>query len=286
MQAVAALPPIRAQLEAQEIFARKSLGQNFLFDLNMTGKIARAAMPLESDTIVEIGPGPGGLSRALLLAGAQRVIAIEQDKRFEAILRQLTEASQGTFEVIFEDARQIDVDALATGPKQIVANLPYNVGTHLLTGWLQASPWPPSFHRMTLMFQKEVAMRITAGPGDAHYGRLAILANWRCSTHRLFDVPATAFTPPPKITSSIVQLTPRSDPLPCSASALQRITAAAFGQRRKMLRQSLKALGLGTDGLRDLLSDAGLDGTERPETLPIATFVALANGVEAASAGD
>lgn len=281
---IEALPPVRASLDALGVGARKALGQNFLFDLNLTRRIARAAAPLDAGPVIEVGPGPGGLTRALLLEGATDVRAIERDERFAPLLRDVTDASGGALWVIFEDAQAVDFAALSGGgTAQIVANLPYNVGTPLLVSWLMSEPWPPWFHRLTLMFQKEVAQRITAQVGDAHYGRLAVLANWRCTTTRLFDVPPTAFVPPPKVTSSVVQLTPRQDPLACDARALERVTAAAFGQRRKMVRQSLKGLGMGPEGLAGLLAGAGLEGTERAETLPVETFVTLARLFRAAT---
>ncbi|MBV6658861.1 MAG: 16S rRNA (adenine(1518)-N(6)/adenine(1519)-N(6))-dimethyltransferase RsmA [Devosiaceae bacterium] len=284
MARIEALPPVRASLDALGVGARKALGQNFLFDLNLTRRIARAAAPLDAGPVIEVGPGPGGLTRALLLEGATDVRAIERDERFAPLLRDVTDASGGALWVIFEDAQAVDFAALSGGgTAQIVANLPYNVGTPLLVSWLMSEPWPPWFHRLTLMFQKEVAQRITAQVGDAHYGRLAVLANWRCTTTRLFDVPPTAFVPPPKVTSSVVQLTPRQDPLACDARALERVTAAAFGQRRKMVRQSLKGLGMGPEGLAGLLAGAGLEGTERAETLPVETFVTLARLFRAAT---
>jgi len=278
------LPSVRAEVESlglggSRLGAKKSLGQNFLFDLNLTRKIARSGLLLSEGTVVEVGPGPGGLTRALLIEGARRVVAIERDERFRPILDRLTEASEGRLSVIYGDATKVDVaqHIVATdAPAQIIANLPYNVGTPLLVGWLLSEPWPPWFAGLTLMFQREVAQRIVAQEGDKHYGRLAVLAGWRCQTHLMFDVPPSAFVPPPKVTSSVVHLRPRSNPLPCQGKDLEKVAAAAFGQRRKMVRQSLKSLGLGQDGLADLMKRVGLDGTERAETLPIATFAALA----------
>lgn len=285
------LPSVRTEVESlgadgTRLGAKKSLGQNFLFDLNLTRKIARAGLPLTDGTVVEVGPGPGGLTRALLIEGAQRVVAVERDERFRPILDRLTQASNGRLSVIYGDAVREDLSAHIEGPAQIVANLPYNVGTQLLIGWLTSDPWPPWFSGLTLMFQREVAQRITAKEGDNHYGRLGVLAGWRCQTHLMFDVPASAFVPPPKVTSSVVHLRPRPNPLPCEAADLERVTAAAFGQRRKMVRQSLKGLGLGPEGLTALLSQAGLLGTERAETLSIETFIALAQGYRALRAGD
>lgn len=278
------LPSVRAEVESlgpsgSRLGAKKSLGQNFLFDLNLTRKIARSGLPLGEGTIVEVGPGPGGLTRALLLEGAKRVIAIERDERFRPILDRLTEASEGRLEVFYGDATRVALTGHinpSNGPAQIIANLPYNVGTPLLVGWLLSEPWPPWFAGLTLMFQREVAQRIVAQSNDKHYGRLGVLAGWRCQTHLMFDVPPSAFVPPPKVTSSVVHLRPRAEPLPCQGKDLEKVAAAAFGQRRKMVRQSLKSLGLGQDGLAELMERVGLEGTERAETLPIETFAALA----------
>lgn len=272
------LPTVRAEVESLGLMAKKGLGQNFLFDLNLTRKIARSALPLDQGIVVEIGPGPGGLTRALLLEGAKQVVAIERDERFRPILDRLSSASEGRLTVIYDDAMTVDLTSQVSGTTQIIANLPYNVGTPLLVGWLQAEPWPPWFDGLTLMFQREVAQRITAQASDKHYGRLGVLANWRCETHLMFDVPPNAFVPPPKVTSSVVHLRPRKDPLPCNPRDLERVAAAAFGQRRKMVRQSLKSLGLGSNGLATLLTDVGLQGTERAETLSLETFVLLARG--------
>lgn len=272
------LPTVRAEVESLGLTAKKGLGQNFLFDLNLTRKIARSALPLDEGTVVEIGPGPGGLTRALLLEGAQRVIAVERDERFRPILDRLSAASEGRLSVIYDDATKVDLSQHLDGPAQIVANLPYNVGTPLLVRWLQSEPWPPWFGGLTLMFQREVAQRITAQASDNHYGRLGVLANWRCETHLMFDVPPSAFVPPPKVTSSVVHMRPRAMPLACGAKDLERVAAAAFGQRRKMVRQSLKSLGLTADGLAKLMQGVGLKGTERAETLPLETFAALARG--------
>lgn len=277
------LPTVRAEVESLGLRAKKGMGQNFLFDLNLTRKIARSALPLSEGTVVEIGPGPGGLTRALLLEGAQRVVAVERDERFRPILDRLSSASEGRLTVIYDDAVKVDLKPHLTGPAQIVANLPYNVGTPLLVGWLQSEPWPPWFGGLTLMFQREVAQRITAQADDNHYGRLGVLANWRCETHLMFDVPPSAFVPPPKVTSSVVHLRPHASPLPCGPRDLERVAAAAFGQRRKMVRQSLKSLGLGTEDLAKLMQDVGLEGTERAETLPIDIFAALARGYRALS---
>lgn len=276
------LPPLREVVERHGLMAQKALGQNFLFDLNLTGRIARAAGPLEGQTVVEIGPGPGGLTRALLANGAGRVIAIERDRRCMPALAEIGAHYPGRLEVVDGDALAVDLSGLLGGsPARIVANLPYNIGTPLLVGWLSAEPWPPWWASLTLMFQREVAERIVAKPEQrAAYGRLAVLANWRCETRILFDVPKTAFVPQPKITSSIVQLVPRQQPEPCDRRLLERVTLAAFGQRRKMLRQSLKAV------LADpaaMIEAAGLSPTMRAEEVPVSGFVALANALASAS---
>ncbi|MGN6770023.1 MAG: 16S rRNA (adenine(1518)-N(6)/adenine(1519)-N(6))-dimethyltransferase RsmA [Rhizobiaceae bacterium] len=268
------LPPLRDVIQRHGLAAKKTLGQNFLLDLNLTGKIARAADDLASSTIVEVGPGPGGLTRALLFNGAAKVIAIERDERCLPALEEISAHYPGRLEIVAADALKADLAALAgrERPVRIVANLPYNIGTELLIRWLAAQEWPPFYRSMTLMFQREVAERIVAKPGTSAYGRLGVLAGWRTEAKILFDVPRQAFTPPPKVTSSVVQLFPREAPLKADLSALERITRAAFGQRRKMLRQSLKILGGDA-----LLTAVGIDATRRPETLSIAEFVALAN---------
>jgi 16S rRNA (adenine1518-N6/adenine1519-N6)-dimethyltransferase len=269
------LPPLREVIARHELQAKKSLGQNFLLDLNLTGKIARAAGDLSNVTVIEVGPGPGGLTRALLANGASRVVAIERDERCLAALAEVSAHYPGRLEVIPGDALKTDFAAIADGkPTKIVANLPYNIGTELLLRWLTVANWPPFYLSMTLMFQREVAQRIVASPGSDAYGRLGVLAGWRTEAKIAFDVPAQAFTPPPKVTSSVVHLVPREQPLPADVRMLGRITEAAFGQRRKMLRQSLK----GIEGAR-LLETTGIDGTRRAETLDIAEFVALANAV-------
>jgi 16S rRNA (adenine1518-N6/adenine1519-N6)-dimethyltransferase len=270
------LPPLREVIRAHGLDARKSLGQNFLLDLNLTGKIARAAGTLDDHVVIEIGPGPGGLTRALLAHGAAQVIAIERDSRCIPALAEIGARYPGRLTIIEADAMQVDPAPLLAGRKaRIVANLPYNIGTQLLIGWLRGA-WPPFYASMTLMFQREVARRIVATPAHPdEYGRLGILANWRCETRILFDLPPSAFTPPPKVTSSVVSLVPRAAPEAAPLEALERLTAAAFNQRRKMLRQSLKALG---DPAR-LLAAAGLDGSERPETLPLPAFLAMARAL-------
>lgn len=269
------LPPLRDVIERHGLAAKKSLGQNFLLDLNLTGKIARAAGGLEGVTAIEVGPGPGGLTRALLMHGAARVIAIERDERCLAALAEIAAHYPGRLDVVADDALKTDFAALAPGePVKIVANLPYNIGTELLVRWLTAAAWPPFYASMTLMFQREVAERIVAPPGAAAYGRLGVLAGWRTKARIAFDVPPQAFVPAPKVTSSVVHLVPRAAPLPADVRVLGRVTEAAFGQRRKMLRQSLKSLG----GER-LLDSVGIDATRRAETLSVAEFVALANAL-------
>ncbi|POR55396.1 16S rRNA (adenine(1518)-N(6)/adenine(1519)-N(6))-dimethyltransferase RsmA [Bosea psychrotolerans] len=278
MSQIDTLPPLRDVVERHGLMAQKALGQNFLFDLNLTGRIARAAGPLEGETVVEIGPGPGGLTRALLANGACRVIAIERDRRCLPALAEIAAHYPGRLEVIDGDALAVDLRShLAGKPARIVANLPYNIGTPLLVGWLSLDPWPPWWQSLTLMFQREVAERIVATPEErADYGRLAVLCNWLCETKILFDVPRTAFVPQPKITSSIVQLVPRAAPEPCDRRLLERITLAAFGQRRKMLRQSLKPIL--SDPL-PLIEEAGLAPTARAEEIPVSGFVRLANAL-------
>nr|WP_306228765.1 16S rRNA (adenine(1518)-N(6)/adenine(1519)-N(6))-dimethyltransferase RsmA [Aurantimonas sp. CSK15Z-1] len=251
---------------------KKALGQNFLLDLNLTAKIARQAAPLEGATVVEVGPGPGGLTRALLATGAARVIAIEKDRRCLPALEAIVARYPGRLDIVSADALTVDLRALAGGPVKIVANLPYNVGTQLLLNWLTVPDWPPGWSDLTLMFQREVAERIVAAPATDHYGRLGVLTGWRTRARIAFDVPPQAFTPPPKVTSSVVRIEPLAEPLPAPLAGLERITAAAFGQRRKMLRQSLKALGGAT-----LLEKAGIDPQRRAETLEVAEFVRLAN---------
>jgi 16S rRNA (adenine1518-N6/adenine1519-N6)-dimethyltransferase len=270
------LPPLREVIARHDLRAKKSLGQNFLLDLNLTSKIARAAGDLTSSTVIEVGPGPGGLTRALLVNGARRVVAIERDERCLEALAEISAHYPGRLEVIAGDAMATDFAALPTGGGEvrIVANLPYNIGTELLLRWLTPKDWPPFYASMTLMFQKEVAQRIVARPGSDAYGRLGVLAGWRTQAAIAFDVPPQAFTPPPKVTSSVVHVIPRPAPLAADVRKLARVTEAAFGQRRKMLRQSLK----GIEGER-LLSATGIDGTRRAETLSVEEFVSLANAL-------
>ena len=278
MSRVDDLPPLREVIARHGLRAKKSLGQNFLLDLNLTARIVRAAGDLAGMTVIEVGPGPGGLTRALLAEGAARVIAIERDERCIAALEEIAAHYPGRLTIVAGDALAVDMAAMASGPTIVVANLPYNIGTPLLIGWLKAEPWPPWYRSLTLMFQREVAERIVAAPGSESYGRLGVLAGWRTEARILFDVPARAFTPAPAVTSSVVQLIPRLSPLPCNASVLERVTAAAFGQRRKMLRQSLKTLGV---DVAALLAAAGIEGTRRAEEIDVAGFVAMADAAEA-----
>jgi len=274
------LPPLRDVIRRHGLSAKKSLGQNFLLDLNLTARIARAAAPLEDATVVEVGPGPGGLTRALLAQppeglGAQRVIAIERDERAIAALEEIAARYPGRLTIIAGDALRIDPRThLGQARAKVVANLPYNIATALLVNWLTAEPWPPWYDGLVLMFQREVAMRIVAKVGDDAYSRLSVLTAWRAEAKILFDVAPTAFVPPPKVTSSVVRLIPRTKPLACDAQALQRVTEAGFGQRRKMLRQSLKSLGIDSGAL---LAQAGIAPTARAEEISVEGFVALAN---------
>jgi 16S rRNA (adenine1518-N6/adenine1519-N6)-dimethyltransferase len=272
-----ALPPLREIIRRHGLIARKSLGQNFLLDLNLTGRIARAAGPLEGVTVLEIGPGPGGLTRALLAQGAARIIAVERDDRAIAALGEIAAHYPDRLHVVGGDALKFDIAPwLGKGPVRVVANLPYNIATPLLVSWLSAEPWPPWYDRLVLMFQREVAERIAAKPGSKTYGRLSVLAGWRTQAKILFDIAPSAFVPPPKVTSSLVQLIPRANPPPCDRKALERVTEAAFGQRRKMLRQSLRQLGI--DPI-PLLQKAGLDPTARAEDIAVEGFVALAREI-------
>ncbi|HEY8336442.1 MAG TPA: 16S rRNA (adenine(1518)-N(6)/adenine(1519)-N(6))-dimethyltransferase RsmA [Tardiphaga sp.] len=271
------LPPLREVIRTYDLSARKSLGQNFLLDLNLLTRIARAAGPLEDATVIEIGPGPGGLTRALLALGARRVIAIERDERALGALEDISKHYPGRLEIICGDAMTFDPRPLLGSQRaKIVANLPYNIATALLIDWLSIEPWPPWYDTMVLMFQREVAERIVAREDEEAYGRLGVLANWRCETKILFDISPAAFVPPPKVTSSVVRLVPRASPEPCDRKTLERITAAAFGQRRKMLRQSLKGLIVDPAVLADA---AGIDPTRRAETVPVSGFVAMARAL-------
>ena len=274
MSAIDDLPPLRDVIREHALSARKSLGQNFLLDLNLTARIARAAAPLEESTIVEIGPGPGGLTRALLALGARRVIAVERDARALPALAYIAKRYPGRLEIVHGDAQHFDPCPMLGGERaKIVANLPYNIATSLLIDWLSIEPWPPWYDMMVLMFQREVAERIVAHENEEAYGRLAVLANWRAETKILFDISPTAFVPQPKVTSSVVRLVPRNAPEPCDRRTLEQVAAAAFGQRRKMLRQSLKSLAVDPARLADA---ADVEATRRAETIPVSGFVAMA----------
>jgi 16S rRNA (adenine1518-N6/adenine1519-N6)-dimethyltransferase len=279
MSAIDDLPPLREVIKRHDLRAKKSLGQNFLLDLNLTARIARAAGPLAGATVIEVGPGPGGLTRALLATGAERVVAIERDDRAIAALSEIASHYPGRLDVVAADAMEFDPASCLKGGTsvRVVANLPYNIATALLVGWLTTEPWPPWFDRLVLMFQREVAERITAAPGSKTYGRLSVLAQWRTETRILFDIAPSAFVPPPKVTSSLVELVPRREPLPCASLTLQKVTEAAFGQRRKMLRQSLRSLG--RDPL-PLLEAAGIVPTERAENISVEGFVRLARAFD------
>ena len=274
MAAIDDLPPLRQVIADHGLSARKALGQNFLLDLNLTAKIARAAGDLTGADVLEIGPGPGGLTRGLLAEGARRVLAVEKDARCIPALRQIANAYPGRLEVIEGDALQIDAAEHLTPPIKVAANLPYNVGTELLIRWLTPPVWPPVWQSLTLMFQREVAQRIVARPGDKAYGRLALLAQWRCEARIVMDLPPQAFTPAPKVSSAVVHLTALPAPrYPAEARVLERVVAMAFNQRRKMLRASLR--GLGPD-IEDRLMAAGIAPTDRAEQIDLERFCALA----------
>jgi 16S rRNA (adenine1518-N6/adenine1519-N6)-dimethyltransferase len=273
------LPPLREVIRQHGLVAKKSLGQNFLFDLNLASRIGRAAGPLFGVTVVEVGPGPGGLTRALLALGAEHVIAVEWDHRAIAALQEIAAHYPNRLDIIAADALSFDPKPrLPSGPVRIVANLPYNIATALLVAWLSIEPWPPWYDSAALMFQREVAERIVAAPGSKTYGRLSVLVQWRCEARILFDVNAAAFVPPPKVTSSLLRIVPRVAPLLCERKLLESVTQAAFGQRRKMLRQSLRSLGTDASAL---IAAAGLDPTARAEDISVAGFVALARALAA-----
>ena len=273
------LPPLRDIIARHGLQAQKALGQNFLFDLNLTSRIARSAGPLDEATVIEVGPGPGGLTRALLAAGARKVIAIERDHRCIPALEEIAAHYPGRLTIIEGDALTFNPASIEEGGSlKIIANLPYNIGTALLMNWIDIENWPPRFDDLVLMFQREVAERIVATPAAPHdYGRLSVFCGWRTDAKILFDVSPQAFTPPPKIISSVVRLTPRAQPLACDPKILARVTQAAFGQRRKMLRQSLKSLGVDPIAL---CQTVGLDPTVRAETVTIEQFVALAQALD------
>jgi 16S rRNA (adenine1518-N6/adenine1519-N6)-dimethyltransferase len=272
------LPPLRDVIRRYGLTARKSLGQNFLFDLNLAARIARAAGPLEGVTVLEIGPGPGGLTRALLALGASRIIAVERDDRAVGALQEIAAHYPGRLEIVAADALSFDARThLSSGRARIVANLPYNIATALLVMWVTVQPWPPWYDSAVLMFQREVAERIVAEVGSKSYGRLSVLVQWRCEPRIAFDVNASAFVPPPKVKSSVVRLVPRSAPLLCDRTMLEVVTQAAFGQRRKMLRQSLRSLGSDT---AELIAAARLNPTARAEEVSVEQFVLLARMLE------
>ncbi|MHA6346690.1 16S rRNA (adenine(1518)-N(6)/adenine(1519)-N(6))-dimethyltransferase RsmA [Roseivivax sp. CAU 1761] len=278
--AIDTLPPLREVIAAHGLSARKSLGQNFLLDLNLTAKIARMAGDLSGMDVLEIGPGPGGLTRGLLAEGARRVLAIEKDRRCLPALEEIAAAYPGRLEILSGDALEIDPLAHLRPPIAVAANLPYNVGTELLVRWLTPADWPPFWTSLTLMFQREVAERITAAPGSKAYGRLAVLAQWRAEARIVLSLPPGAFTPPPKVSSAVVRLEALAAPrFPADPRILSNVTAKAFGQRRKMLRASLK--GLHPD-IGDLIEAAGLTPTDRAEQVPLEGFCALARALEAA----
>ncbi|WP_439543941.1 16S rRNA (adenine(1518)-N(6)/adenine(1519)-N(6))-dimethyltransferase RsmA [Hyphomicrobium sp.] len=279
------LDPLREVIRRYDLAAKKSLGQNFILDLNLTRRIARAGGPIDGRTVVEVGPGPGGLTRGLLLEGAERVIAVERDSRCLPALAEISARYPGRLAVHEGDAVEADWGALLGGARKaiIAANLPYGAATVLLIGWLEAEPWPPWWDRMVLMFQKEVAERIVAAPGSKTYGRLSVISQWRADAHIALNLKPEAFTPPPKVSSAVVVFTPRSAPQPaCTVTALGRVTAAAFGQRRKMLRASLKTL---VPNPEELLDAAGISPTQRAEQIPVRDFAKLALVYERSIAG-
>ncbi len=280
MAALDNLPPLRDVIAAHDLRARKSLGQNFLLDLNLTAKIARQAGDLRDVDVLEIGPGPGGLTRGLLSEGARKVLAIEKDARCLPALAEIAEAYPGRLEVIEGDALDIDPLLHLRPPIRVAANLPYNVGTELLVRWLTPPDWPPFWRSLTLMFQREVAERIVAAPGSKAYGRLALLAQWRCDAKIVLSLPPGAFTPPPKVSSAVVHLTALPGPrFEADALVLNRVVAAAFNQRRKMLRSALKGIAPDID---DRLRAAGIKPTERAEQVSLEAFCALARTMAAA----
>ncbi len=278
MSTLDTLPPLREVIAAHGLSARKALGQNFLLDLNLTAKIARLAGDLSGADVLEVGPGPGGLTRGLLASGARRVVAVEKDARCLPALAEIAGAYPGRLEVIHGDARGLDLAALLRPPVKIAGNLPYNVGTELLVGWLTPPRWPPLWQSLTLMFQREVAERITASPGGKAWGRLAILAQWRCEARVAMTLPPQAFTPPPKVHSAVVHVTALPAPrVEAPAKGLERVVAAAFNQRRKMLRSALK--GLAPEIEADLTA-VGIAPTARAEEIGLEGFAALARRLD------
>lgn len=280
MSQIDGLPPLREVIATHQLSARKSLGQNFLLDLNLTAKIARQSGVLEGTNVLEIGPGPGGLTRGLLAEGAARVLAVEKDRRCLPALQEIAAAYPGRLETLEADALDIDPLAYLTPPIRVVANLPYNIGTELLVRWLTPQDWPPFWDSLTLMFQREVAERIVASPGSKAYGRLALLAQWRADARIVMSLPPEAFTPPPKVSSAVVHLKALDAPrFEADASWLERVVAAAFNQRRKMLRQALKSLA---PDIEDHLKEVGIAPTERAENVSLEAFCALARRLCAA----
>ncbi|KGJ21958.1 16S rRNA (adenine(1518)-N(6)/adenine(1519)-N(6))-dimethyltransferase RsmA [Paracoccus sanguinis] len=283
MSVIDGLPPLREVIARHDLRAKKQLGQNFLLDLNLTARIARAAGDLTQCDVLEVGPGPGGLTRGLLAEGARHVLAIEKDARAIPALEEIAAAYPGRLTIIHGDALEVDPLAHLTPPIRIAANLPYNIGTELLVGWLTPPDWPPFWQSLTLMFQKEVAQRIVAKPGSKDYGRLALLAQWRCDVRIVLSLPPQAFVPAPKVESSVVQLTALPEPrYPADARVLSEVSFAAFNQRRKMLRAALR--GLHPD-IEALLEQAGIAPTARAEEIDLARFCALARTLAAARAG-
>ena len=279
MSAIDDLPPLRDVIETHGLAAKKSLGQNFLLDLNLTAKIARLAGDVSEADVLEVGPGPGGLTRGLLAEGARRVLAIEKDPRCIPALAEISAAYPGRLEVINADALELDPLAHLTPPIKVAANLPYNVGTELLVRWLTPPEWPPFWQSLTLMFQREVAQRIVATPGSKAYGRLALLAQWRSDPRIVMDLPPEAFSPPPKVNSAVVHLTALPAPrYPADPRTLNKVVAAAFNQRRKMLRSALKSL---SPDIEAHLVDAGIKPTERAEQVDLEAFCALARRLDA-----
>ncbi|SFE13873.1 16S rRNA (adenine(1518)-N(6)/adenine(1519)-N(6))-dimethyltransferase RsmA [Roseivivax sediminis] len=278
--AIDTLPPLREVIARHNLSARKALGQNFLLDLNLTAKIARLAGDLSGTDVLEVGPGPGGLTRGLLAEGARSVLAVEKDPRCLPALAEIAEIYPGRLKVIEGDALQVDPRAHLSVPYAVAANLPYNVGTELLVRWLTPAAWPPDWSSLTLMFQREVAERIVAAPGSKAYGRLAVLAQWRCEARIAMSLPPGAFTPPPKVSSAVVHLTALPEPrFPADPEVLSRVVAMAFNQRRKMLRASLRGLH---PAIEDLLREVGIAPTDRAERVPLEAFCALARAVAAA----
>lgn len=278
MSTIDQLPPLRDVIRTHDLRARKSMGQNFLLDLNLTAKIARQAGDLRDCDVLEVGPGPGGLTRGLLSEGARRVLAVEKDARCLPALAEVAAAFPGRLEILEGDALDLDPNAHLTPPVRVVSNLPYNIGTELLVRWLTPPQWPPFWQSLTLMFQREVAERIVAQPGSKAHGRLAILAQWRCNTKIVMQLPPDAFTPPPKVSSSVVHLSALPEPrYPADAETLSKVVALAFNQRRKMLRAALKSLG---PDVEDHLTAAGLRPTDRAEQVSLEGFCALARVLE------